>query len=98
MATWLHDAFHRRMKGDQLKVYQIPNGWVTPRPGVVLFHWAANDAAIHVHIIADGSWVARHQTGYNYGGTINAFVPQGTNVSFGWEGGVSSVDFHFMEF
>lgn len=63
-------------------VYDIPNGWTAIRPGVAVLKWNRHGGGNDAQIVVDGKLLSRQASRDNWGGCINAFVPQGRYVYF----------------
>ncbi|EOS9525179.1 hypothetical protein ACNKW8_003704 [Salmonella enterica] len=99
MAYWLSHQIAEKVIGTKWHVFDIPNGYVPSRAGVVIARNTAwGNRWVAMTIFQGGMIVGKKQNGDNWGATINAFVPAGEAVTVDVNGDGGLEWFKFMEF
>ncbi|EEB8188661.1 hypothetical protein GI059_04015 [Salmonella enterica] len=99
MAYWLSQQIADKVIGTKWNVFDIPNGYVPARSGVVIARSTAwGNRWVNLWVTSGGMIVCRKQNGDNWGSTINAYVCAGDALHVGVEGDGGLEWFKFMEF
>ncbi|HFG7647163.1 TPA: hypothetical protein ACGIMR_000524 [Salmonella enterica subsp. enterica serovar Javiana] len=99
MAYWVSAQLAEKVIGTKWHVFDIPNGYVPSRAGVVIARYGAwGNRWTGCDVAQDGLVICNKQHGDNWGGTVNAFVCAGGSLTVSVYGDGGLEWFKFMEF